>query len=252
MQDGVALVLLVLGVALGVVGNWIKPPQRLAGRWIVGIFAFLLVSAAVLTYLSGKLPAAEGGSSVEGSETDKGRSPYISSDNFQRFGGRHGPFTLVTDETAMRIKTPDSMDSQWGVYLKDHVTCDGSIEFDVKLEPGTVDYYGLAVLLRGTLDNDQPAGDAMMFFLGSGNEFIAKFSSLPTPGVGAVGSGAYPVADLRKTRHVAVAVKGGVHTVMVDGIPAGDFAESENGGCGQVMIAVWGGTTAHIDNVTIR
>jgi hypothetical protein len=48
----VALALLLLGVALGVVGNWLKPPARMGGRAIVAIFAVLLIFAAGITYLN--------------------------------------------------------------------------------------------------------------------------------------------------------------------------------------------------------
>ncbi|MET8093284.1 hypothetical protein [Micromonospora sp. NPDC005220] len=303
MTDGIALALLLLGVSLGVVGNWIKPPRKLTDRWVVGIFALLLVAASIFTFLEGRLPAGQSSppradtttvpaqvptvpaqastsatptptASVRQSTSPKvtpgpatrsaagrpgangksepPRSPYVAASSFQRFGGTHGPFSLVADGTALRIDTPDSIESQWGAYLKDHMMCDGTVEFDVRLGAGTVDYYGLAVLPRGGLDNDQATGDAIILYLDSDGTFIAKFSSLPTPGVGGVGGGSYPVADLRQTRHVAVSARGSTYSVKVDGIPAGEFAETESAGCGKLTLAAWGGTTAHIDDILMR
>ncbi|SCE97626.1 hypothetical protein GA0070607_3888 [Micromonospora coriariae] len=303
MTDGIALTLLVLGVALGVVGNWIKRPQKLSGRWVVGIFTLLLVAASIFTFLEGRLPdglssppradtatvpaqvptmappasasatptptasarpstspkatpesttKSSAGPQKTGAKKEPPRSPYVAASNFQRFGGTHGPFTMVAEGTALRIDTPDSIDSQWGAYLKDHMVCDGTVEFDVRLGAGTVDYYGLAVLPRGGLDNDQATGDAIILYRDSDGSFIAKFSSLPTPGVGGVGGGSYPVADLRQTRHVVVSARGSTYFVKVDGIPAGQFAETESAGCGKLTLAAWGGTTAHIDDVLVR
>lgn len=303
MKDGIALTLLLLGVAIGVVGNWINPPQKMTGRWVVGIFALLLVAASVFTFLEGRLPDGQSsppgaqpttvpaqiptvaaqasasatptptasvrqptspkttpGSATRSSAGQQGtsgkskppRSPYVAASSFQRFGGTHGAFTLVAEGTALRIDTPDSIDSQWGAYLKDHMMCDGTVEFDVRLGTGTVDYYGLAVLPRGDLDNDQATGDAIILYLDSDGSFIAKFSSLPTPGVGGVGGGSYPVADLRQTRHVVVSARGSTYSVRVDGIPAGEFAETESAGCGKLTLAAWGGTTAHIEDVLVR
>ncbi|WP_030491774.1 hypothetical protein [Micromonospora chokoriensis] len=303
MTDGIALALLLLGVSLGVVGNWIKPPQKLTDRWIVGIFAVLLVGASIFTFLEGRLPAGQSAppqadtttvpaqaptvpvqasasatptptASARQSTSPKTtpgpatrsaagrpgatgkneppRSPYVAASSFQRFGGTHGPFSLVANGTALRIDTPDSIESQWGAYLKDHMMCDGTVEFDVRLGAGTVDYYGLAVLPRGGLDNDQATGDAIILYLDSDGTFIAKFSSLPTPGVGGVGGGSYPVADLRQTRHVVVSARGSTYSVKVDGIPAGEFAETESAGCGKLTLAAWGGTTAHIEDILMR
>jgi hypothetical protein len=42
----------VLGVALGVVGNWLKPPAKMGGRAITAIFTGLLILAAGITYFS--------------------------------------------------------------------------------------------------------------------------------------------------------------------------------------------------------
>ncbi|WP_148096188.1 hypothetical protein [Micromonospora ureilytica] len=303
MTDGIALALFLLGVSLGVVGNWIKPPRKLTDRWLVGIFALLLVAGSVFTFLEGRLPGGQPSppraetttvpaqvptvpvpssasatptptASVRPSANPKAtpnpatrstaarpgssgkngtpRSPYVAASKFQRFGGTHGPFTLVADGTTLRIDTPDSNDSQWGAYLKDHMMCDGTVEFDVRLGAGAVDYYGLAVLPRGGLDNDQANGDAIILYLDSDGSFIAKFSSLPTPGVGGVGGGSYPVADLRQTRHVVVSARGSTYSVKVDGIPAGEFAETESVGCGKLTLAAWGGATAHIEDVLVR
>ncbi|MGC4750302.1 hypothetical protein ACLQ28_32235 [Micromonospora sp. DT201] len=304
MKDGIALTLLLLGVAIGVVGNWIKPPQKMTGRWVIGIFALLLVAASVFTFLEDRLPdgqssppgaqpttvpaqiptvgappstvatstptasvrkptspkAAPGATATRSSAGPQGtsgknkppRSPYVAANSFQRFGGTHGPFTLVAEGTALRIDTPDSIESQWGAYLKDHMMCDGTVEFDVRLGAGTVDYYGLAVLPRGGLDNDQATGDAIILYLDSDGSFIAKFSSLPTPGVGGVGGGSYPVADLHQTRHIVVSARGSTYSVRVDGVPAGQFAETESAGCGKLTLAAWGGTTAHIEDVLVQ
>jgi hypothetical protein len=48
----VALALLLIGVALGVVGNWLKPPANMGGRAIVAVFTVLLLVAAGVTYFS--------------------------------------------------------------------------------------------------------------------------------------------------------------------------------------------------------
>jgi hypothetical protein len=48
----VAVVLLVLGAAIGVVGNWLKPPAKMGGRAIVAVFAVLLIAAAGITYIN--------------------------------------------------------------------------------------------------------------------------------------------------------------------------------------------------------
>ncbi|HEY0638000.1 MAG TPA: hypothetical protein VGD67_10160 [Pseudonocardiaceae bacterium] len=48
----VALGLFLLGVALGVTGNWLKPPARMGGRAIVAVFTFLLICAAGITYFN--------------------------------------------------------------------------------------------------------------------------------------------------------------------------------------------------------
>jgi hypothetical protein len=56
----VALALLVLGVAMGVVGNWLKPPARMSARTIVAIFAVLLVLAAGVTFVNAEAEASNG------------------------------------------------------------------------------------------------------------------------------------------------------------------------------------------------
>jgi hypothetical protein len=48
----VAIALLVVGVGLGVVGNWLKPPANMGGRAIVALFTALLLAAAGITYFS--------------------------------------------------------------------------------------------------------------------------------------------------------------------------------------------------------
>jgi hypothetical protein len=309
MNDVVALSLLVLGAALGVVGGWIRPPQNLSARRVVVLFAVLLLAASAVTYVGARLPGAKGAATPAAASTGGGPagdppgtvstggpaaattaptrspstparpaapagpvskggtggtaraaattaappSPFVAASRFQRFGGTHGAFTMAASGSQLRITAPESNDSQWGAVLGDHVDCDATtVEFDLRLDPGTVDYFGFAVMPRTTIDNDQPAGDAMLLFQDSDGTFIAELSSFPTPGVGAIGGGSYPVADLRQTRHVLVAEHGSTHTVTVDGTPAGDFADTDISGCGKLAFATWGGVTAHVDKVLIH
>jgi hypothetical protein len=158
---------------------------------------------------------------------------------------------MAATETRLDITVPNREDSQWGVALTDHYSCKTVVEFDVRVEPGALDYYGFAVVPRGSVVDDQASGDEIQFFMDSDGTFIAQLSGLPTPFLGAKGSGAYPVADLRQTRHVVVAADGGVYTAEVDGTPAGEYAEL-TGSCGQPLIVAWGGTTVHIDHVQVR
>ncbi|RKR89441.1 hypothetical protein BDK92_3789 [Micromonospora pisi] len=178
-------------------------------------------------------------------------SPYVPAERFQRFGGRHGSFTMAASGSQLRIVAPESIDNQWGGAIRDHHRCDVTIAFDVRLDAGPMDYYGFAVVPRGQInDDDQAQGSAMIFYRDSGDDFIAKYSSLPTPGIGGIGGGAYNVADLRKTHRVVVSARGAVHTVTVDGVPSGEYAETEPE-CGIPMIVAWGGVTAYVDRVLL-
>jgi hypothetical protein len=179
-------------------------------------------------------------------------SPYVSADRFVRFGASQGAFVMQATGSMLDITVPNrDMSSQWGGELRDHFGCATTVEFDVRVEAGAVDYYGFAVLPRGSIVNDRANGSGIGFYQESDGLFIAALAALPQQPLGGQGGGSYPVADLRTRRHVVVAASGGTHTVTVDGTPAGDYADVGSE-CGAPIFAAWGGVTVHIDHVLIH
>jgi len=52
---------------------------------------------------------------------------------------------MITSGSALTITTPNDDDSQWGGALTSHQSCDVTISFDVRLDPGCTDFFGFGV-----------------------------------------------------------------------------------------------------------
>lgn len=246
-----AVVLFILGVAIGVFGGWIKPPDSLSARAILAIFGVLLVLAGVIVFAQAR-PVTSPDTTTQASTAKAVSAPYVTVDRFRRVGPTDPAFAVTLSGAAITIKTPDSDRAQWGVRLPDHDWCgDGSVSFDATLDKGS-GMYGLAVVPGGVEDHHTPTGQAMLFYRDTDGTFIAAYSSLPTPFIGAAGGGSYAVAPLTSTRHITVEITDKTYSVWVDGTRAGDYATLDTQDCGQLMLLAWGGATAHIDHVVLH
>jgi hypothetical protein len=250
--EGLAVGLFVLGAVIGLVGGWINPPRTLSARAVVGIFAALSVLGGAIVFVQTRSTASSGAPTVSSPDTTATGPGYVSADRFRRIGPAGGGFSVALSGTSIVIRAPRGDGHQWGVVLPDHDWCgDGSISFDVRLDTGS-GMYGFAVLPEGIDNNGSPIGDAMLFYRDTDGTFIAEYSKLPTPFIGAIGGGSYAVAPLTSTSHVTVAIKDQTFAVWVDGTRAGDYAKLDSQSCGEVMAVGWGGTTIHIDHVLLR
>jgi hypothetical protein len=182
-------------------------------------------------------------------------SPYLSASKFIKVGGSQGAFTMQANGSRLDVAVPnEAVSSQWGAELPDRFACATTVEFDVRVEPGTVDLDGFAVLARGQVTNDRADGWGVAFYQegGQGAGFLAETTLLPADRpAGGVGGGAYPIPDLRTTRHVVVGVSDDGQRLSIDDVPQAELNPIEHE-CGMVMFVAWGGATVHLDHIQVH
>jgi hypothetical protein len=255
MDLAVGAGLLLLAVIVMILGNWLKPPARLTSRTIAGLFVVALVAylgVGVYDRLATNAPPSAGNATATPTEPrPTAISPYVDAARFVRFGDRHGIFTLDADGSTLTIPSPPDSERQWGGALVGPSRCSAEISFDVRIEGGNTSYYGFGVAPRGSVEDDQPSGGALLYYHDSDGGYIAAWSVLPVPGIGGIGGGAYPVPDPHETRHVTITADESAFEVTVDAQRTGTYAEQEIE-CGVPLFFVWGGATAHFDRIETR
>jgi hypothetical protein len=184
---------------------------------------------------------------------DSARSPAA---EFQVFGSSRGDVTLRSTEPDGFLITPplgrDMFSALWGGYRASR-SCEVTIVFDATPVSPANDNYGIAVVPKSSIRDDQPHGDSIQYEHEATPDF-ANTGTYVRPAT--LPGGAYrvdvpptPAPDIAATRHIETWATNGRMGMRVDGTPVAEYDSADS--CGGQAIRVWG-SAFEISNLRIQ